>query len=60
MLFMYIMYYIFSVFLVVSDSLQPHDFSTQGSSVHEIFQARMLQWVAISYSSGSFEPKNRT
>ena len=28
---------------VVSDSLQPHDLSPPGSSVHEIFQARILE-----------------
>ena len=34
--------------------------SPSGSSVHEIFQARILQWVAISYSRGSSEPRDRT
>ena len=28
------------------------DCSPSGSSVHEIFQARILKWVAISYSRG--------
>ena len=27
------------------------DYSLPGSSVHEIFQARMLAWVVISYSN---------
>ena len=31
----------------------PMDCSPPGSSVHEIFQARILEWVAISYSRGS-------
>ena len=31
---------------VVSDSLWPDGRSLQGSSVHEIFQARILEWVA--------------
>ena len=31
----------------------PMDFSLQGSSVHGIFQARVLEWVAISFSKGS-------
>ena len=35
---------------VMSDSLQPHGFSPPGFSVHGIFQARMLEWVAISFS----------
>ena len=29
-----------------------------GSSVHGILQARILQWVAISFSRGSFWPRN--
>ena len=31
----------------------PMDCSPPGSSVHGIFQARVLEWVAISYSRGS-------
>ena len=31
-----------------------------GSSVHGILQARILEWVAISFSRGSFQPKNQT
>ena len=34
--------------------------SLPGSSVHEIFQARILEWVAISYSRGSSWPRNWT
>jgi len=30
------------------------DYSPLGSSVHGILQARIVQWVAISFSSGSF------
>ena len=30
------------------------------SSVHGIFQARVLEWVAISFSRGSFRPRDRT
>ena len=32
---------------VVSDPLGPVDCSPPGSSVHGIFQARILEWVAI-------------
>jgi len=32
------------------------DYSQPGSSVHGIFQARMLQWVAISSSRGTSLP----
>ena len=31
-----------------------------GSSVHGIFQARVLEWIAISFSRGSSPPRNRT
>ena len=31
-----------------------------GSSVHGIFQARILAWVAMSYSWGSSQPRDRT
>ena len=36
---------------VVSDSCDPIDCSLPGSSVHGILQARMLEWVAISFSN---------
>ena len=45
---------------VVSNSLDPMNFSPPGSSVHGIFQARILEWVAISFSSRSSRPRNRT
>ena len=32
----------------------PMDSNLSGSSVHEIFQERILEWVAISFSRGSF------
>ena len=31
-----------------------------GSSVHGIFQARILEWTAISFSRGSTQPRDRT
>ena len=36
------------------------DCSPPGSSVHEIFQARILEWVAISSSRGSSRIRGRT
>ena len=36
------------------------DYSTPGSSVHEIFQAKILEWVAISFSRGSSPPRDQT
>ena len=45
---------------VVSDSLQPHGLYLPGSTVHGILQARILEWVAISFSRGSSQPRDRT
>ena len=36
------------------------DCSLQGSSIHGIFQARVLEWVAISFSRGSSQPRDQT
>ena len=38
----------------------PMDCSPPGSSVHGIVQARVLQWIAISFSRGSSQPRNQT
>ena len=38
---------------IMSDFLQAMDSSPPGSSVHGILKARILEWVAISYSRGS-------
>ena len=35
------------------------DCSQAGSSVHGIFQARILEWVAISYFKGPSQPKDQ-
>ena len=40
--------------------LDSTDCSPPGSSVHGIFQARTLEWVAISSSRGSSQPRDRT
>ena len=34
------------------------DCSPPGSSVHGILQARVLEWVAISFSRGSSQPRD--
>ena len=36
------------------------DHSPPGSSVYEILQARILEWVALPSSKGSSLPRNRT
>ena len=38
----------------------PMDCSLLGSSVHRIFQARVLEWIAISFSRGSSQPRDWT
>ena len=59
---------------VMSDSLRPHEFShchiwlffdptdcsLPGSSVHGILQARILEWVAMSFSRGSSQHRDQT
>ena len=55
---------LFQVSLIFSDSAclvaqlhltlsDPMDYSPPGSSVHGVLQARLLEWVAISFSRGS-------
>ena len=38
----------------------PMDCSPPGSSVHGILQARILEWIAMPFSRGSSQPRNRT
>ena len=38
----------------------PMDCSPPGSSVHGSLQARILEWVAISFSRGSSQPRDQT
>ena len=50
---------------VMSDSLRPHElwpmnYSLPGSSAHRIFQARILEWGAISHFRGPSQPRDRT
>ena len=44
---------------VVSDSLDPMGWRPPGISVHGILQASILEWVAISFSRGSSQPRDR-
>ena len=45
---------------VVSESLRLHRCSLPSSSVHGILQTRILEWVAISISRGSSQPRDQT
>ena len=37
----------------------PMDCSSPGSSIHGILQARILEWIAISFSRGSSQPRDQ-
>ena len=45
---------------VVSDFLWPHGLQPASSSIHGILLARILEWVAISSSRGSSQPRDGT
>ena len=47
-----------SVISVVSSSCDPVDCSPPGSSVHWILQAGILEWIAMSFSRGSSQPRD--
>ena len=49
-----------AVTTVVSDSCNPVDCSLPGSFIHGILQARLLEWAALSFSRGSFRPRDGT
>ena len=44
---------------VMSNFVTPMDCSTPGPSVHGILQAKILEWVAISFSRGSPRPRDQ-
>ena len=44
-------------FLTLCD---PMNCNLPGSSIHGIFQARVLEWVAITFSGGFSPPRDRT
>ena len=44
----------------MSDSLSPMDCSPPSSSAHGILQVRILEWVAISFSRRSSQPRDWT
>ena len=59
----YLIMCVYCVCSVTSSCLtvcDPTDYSPLGSSVHGIFQARILEWVPISSSRGSSKPRDQT
>ena len=57
-------FFLVIVYVLVAQSCpalrDPVDCSLLGSFVHGIFQAGILEWVAISFSSGSSVPRDQT
>ena len=39
-------------------SCNPMDYTPAGSSVHGLFQARIVEWVAVFFSKGSCPPRD--
>ena len=60
--------FIFLGYKITADSDWSHEIKTlpswekslSGSSIHGIFQARVLEWIAISFSRGSSQPRDQT
>ena len=55
-IFIHFLYYCWIVGKWYLTLLSPH--GLQPASVHGIFQARILEWVAISFSRGSSQPRD--
>ena len=65
--FVFISVYVWGCFVELCSFAQscptlcdPMDIGRPGSNVHEIFQARIMEWVTISFSRVSSQPRNRT
>ena len=59
-IYIYIYIYIDEVAQLCPTLCDPMDCSLPGSSVHGIFQARILEWVAIFFSRGSSWHRDQT
>ena len=59
----YHFYYVWKVKVLVAQSsltlYDPMDYSPPGFPVHRVFQARILEWVAIPFSKGSSQPRDQ-
>ena len=59
-----VLYYCMTLLCLVTQSCltlcSPMGCSPPGSSVHGIFQARILEWVVISFFKGSSQPRGQT
>ena len=60
--------FIFLGYKITADSDWSHEIKTlpswgkslSGSSIHGVFQARVLEWIAISFSRGPSQPRDQT
>ena len=57
---MYVCVCVYSITQLHLTLFCPMDCSSPGSPVHGISQARILEWVAISFSRGSFQSRTQT
>ena len=51
---------LFSHYAISNSFVTPMDYSVPGYSLHGIFQARILEWVSISFSRRSSQPRDQT
>ena len=58
--FIFFCLYVYTQSLLCPTLCGSMDYSLPGSSVHGISQAKILEWVAISFSRGSFQPRDQT
>ena len=58
----FILVAVYAVLCLVAQSTlcDPMDCSPPGSSVHGVSQARILEWIGISFSRGSSKPRSPT
>ena len=58
--FYFYLFHVRSVAQLCLTLCDPMDYSLLGSSVHGIFQARILEWITISSSRGSSQARDQT
>ena len=51
---------LFSHYAISNSFVTPMDYSVPGYSLHGIFQARILEWVSISFSRRSSQLRDQT
>ena len=59
-IYMYTLYIYMLSSSVMSDSLQLYDLGMPVSSVPDVLQVRILEWVAMPSSRGSSQPRGQT